>query len=998
MSDIFISYSRRDLDFVHQVVDALNEDPQMDIFIDWKMEPGDEGWLKEIHDNIELCGTLVFVMTKDSLCSLMCNLECAYARAQKRRFIVLAREDINFNNRELINTDIIGVLDSRESQLRGESAERRALEHYHQDVDAITDLARGNHRSFRHYNWIMCRDSDNFAAAVQQLIQAIKKDSPYIRAESWLKSRAKGWDEHERQDEALLRGSDLERAAKWLKDAAERGLQPDPLIMEYISRSQQRELREMNAKRQQERRNRNFAIGAAAVLCFLLALAVIFSIQSQVNLGLAEQRGTEAAGFAATAANNAATAIAAQMTAQYNEQQAISRQQAANALLLLDSDPALALARALAANAIAAPPIESQRALASVAYDSRLRFSLGGDDGAVQALAVSGDGLMIAAGTADARINRWNLGTGEQLPVISAGDQVVGIGFHPNGEVLVAATVDGRLTAWHLASRSRARVVSTELSLSYLAVSAGGLVLAGDADGTIVLWDGESDQPVGEPLVTGSPVVSVAFSPDGQSFITGGVDGVVTRWDVATRASTQQLQGHLDVVTAVAFDPSGDLIVSASVDNSLIVWDAVSGEHLQLLRGHGSAVLDAAFSPDSRLIASASDDGDVILWETNTGEAIQTFSGHADAVTRVAFAMGGARVISASNDATVQAWDLDSGAIARRFAGHQDMVLAAAISPDGQHVLTASCAAYNNALYCVRRDLIVWDMLTGAASPPSLSDGQWIRSIAYSPDGTRFATGSCARAQNEVCTRGELLVWDANSMELILPPLAGHRGDVYQVAFSPDGQRLLSAGSDGLVMLWNAATGERVYTFNAGKASGVEATSLSFSADGHAALAGYSDGTLVLWNVTDQRQIRAFGDTTDRVLAVALSPVEPLAASGSFNGEITLWNTERGAVEATFTDHSAGVTGIAFSPDGRYIVSGSADRALILWDVAARLPLRIYRGHRYGVTSVGFTPDGRGVISSGEEGSLIHWRIDSLAELRDWIAQNRYWVGYPSMP
>ena len=208
---------------------------------------------------------------------------------------------------------------------------------------------------------------------------------------------------------------------------------------------------------------------------------------------------------------------------------------------------------------------------------------------------------------------------------------------------------------WHLPEGAKARLGKGTIQEIQYSPDGTRLAVAGSIG--IWLYDTSTYQEVA--LLTGHTgwVLSVAFSPDGNTLASGSSDGTVRLWDARTGAHLQTLTGHTNRVESVAFSPDGNTLASGSYDGTVRLWDARTGAHLQTL-GHTDSVFSVAFSPDGNTIASGSRDETVRLWDARTGADLQTLIGHTDSVFSVAFSPDGSTLASGSLDDTVLLWDM----------------------------------------------------------------------------------------------------------------------------------------------------------------------------------------------------------------------------------------------------------------------------------------------------------------------------------------------------
>jgi hypothetical protein len=326
MSDVFISYSRQDTDFVRKLFNAL-EGTGRDAWVDWEGIPYSVDWWQEICRSIDAAETFVFVISPDSMTSMICNQEVQYARQNNKRLIPIMHREVN------------------------EHTMRQAW----QGQDWAT-VAEENWTDVKHLNWLFLRDGDNFDETFRNLITTVERDPEHVRDHTRLLVRAREWLQNGRNPSFLLRGDDLLDADRWLSGATNHEPYPLQLHTDYIFASRQAE----------RRRQRNVLIGVASAL----VLTVLLLILSFVLFQDANQQRALAEDREATIQFNYNQLQTADFLLQISSQETRSEALNAYSLATESEDPELAILLLIEANRLPNSSENARSRLAELISDS----------------------------------------------------------------------------------------------------------------------------------------------------------------------------------------------------------------------------------------------------------------------------------------------------------------------------------------------------------------------------------------------------------------------------------------------------------------------------------------------------------------------------------------------------------------------------------------------------------------------------------------------------
>jgi WD40 repeat protein len=458
-------------------------------------------------------------------------------------------------------------------------------------------------------------------------------------------------------------------------------------------------------------------------------------------------------------------------------------------------------------------------------------------------------------------------------------------------------------------------------------------------------------------------VVGIAFSPNGERFATSDTKGDIQIWEARTFTKLTSCQGHQHWTWAVAFSPDGQYLASASDDHRVKLWDVATGECLHTYIGHTLSVNAVTFSPDGQIIASSAQDNTIRLWRTFPGKSspeIQTLVGHNGRVWSIAFSPDGRTLVSGGEDLTVRLWNVATGECLNEWEAHTAWVRFVAFSPDGKTIATAS---YD-------RSIKIWEVKIpqipdffekpGICLQTLIGHQQPVSAIAFSPDGQQLVSSSFDKT---------IKLWDTTSGKCV-KTLLGHRNRIWTVAFHPNGNQIASGGDDNHTKIWDLER-ERCIKTIVGNANAI--LSVNLSPDGSYLASGNEDTTIRIWSIDREKIVQTLREHTNRVWSVNFSPDGRLLASGSADYTIKLWDWQVGNCLKTLRGHHSWVWRVIFSPDGRTLASTSYDQTVKIWDIDTGACLKTLQGHHSPVIYADFSPDGELLVSCDFSGIIKLW-------------------------
>ncbi len=618
----------------------------------------------------------------------------------------------------------------------------------------------------------------------------------------------------------------------------------------------------------------------------------------------------------------------------------------------------------------------------------------------VASMQVSPDKKWLALAEADGRISLINLATGQPAPpLVGHAGPVTGLSFSADSTRLASSGADKTLRLWNITAPQPLLVLSGSLApVECVALHPKTThVAAGTNDGRVALFKLDVAEPRALAGDNGIPATVAAISLDGKQLAIGGTAAdkpVVFLRDIASGNITKTLGGHEGPITALAFSADGARLVSGSADKTARVWNLADGAEVAKFIGHTQTVTGVAFNSNAQQAASGAADNSLKLWTVADGKELMNFAGHAGPITGVALAANNQSLISSSADQTIRLWNPGNGQQTGSI-GHGQPVTALAISPDGnriaatgtdQHVklyqpdgkvlftLSGHTAAAKSAAFSSDNTRLITGGADNAAMVWDVASGAFLESLP-TPAGLTCALPAAAN----------LVLIGAGDKSLVLRPVhferafAGNTKAITGLVFTPGGDGLLTASEDGSLRRFQTDNAQPRYAQNHGAAI----RDLALSPDGALVATAGDNNQVHVWNANDggngpKPVLEGF---TAAVRSVCFTPDGQYTVSGAANNLALVHNVKTGAVDQIFAQQAGAIEATATAGDnGRLCISSSADKTIFAWPLSAATQLA---GHTGPVTVLALVgPAGAQLASGSDDGSVRHWNLSNGTQVR----------------
>jgi len=290
-----------------------------------------------------------------------------------------------------------------------------------------------------------------------------------------------------------------------------------------------------------------------------------------------------------------------------------------------------------------------------------------------------------------------------------------------------------------------------------------------------------------ETGVTGS-ILGCAVSPDDSMAASCASDNKILLWDLESGACIGSLEGHSAEVTSCSF--GDEILASGDKSGTIILWKYREQKRASRIVVHGGAVNNVVISPNSNFLASCSEDGTgrVFAIQGGEGEFIQglqsrMLEGHGGAVNDIAFSSDSQAVVTCSNDGHCKIWDTVSGECLITLEGHGGKILKCGFKRDGRQIVTMTRMCVS--VWSISKRQVAWEIED--------KEGNGFQTLCMHPTSSMFLL---------VGMDGTICGYSMSTKSQVCQATSGHAGPVLQCQFSGSGNKAITGGIDGKVLIW----------------------------------------------------------------------------------------------------------------------------------------------------------------------------------------------------
>jgi WD40 repeat protein/predicted Ser/Thr protein kinase len=516
------------------------------------------------------------------------------------------------------------------------------------------------------------------------------------------------------------------------------------------------------------------------------------------------------------------------------------------------------------------------------------------------------------------------------------------------------------------------------------------------------------DTTVGAPEFTNNAINPVAMTVGGSWFATGGSDGQISLWHAGTNIPSSNLNLTRSV-TSVALDVKGETLAAADQGGAVQLFDLKASKPLLSLKAHSNAVEKLCFAPDGSVLVTAGSDATLRFWNLPTGKAIgepvqlntrvmemefspdskllmarpdenivwvyqaATARPHLEpiweggAIPNAHFTADSQQLCVSSRAFVVRTWDVRGGRNAMRSLPHGNVAVVA-LSPDGKTLASGG-----------EKSISVWNLADATQPQAQLPVNSSVSQLAFSPDGSRLVANH---------GNAELQAWSINDFRL----LSAHTvpGLVAWEFQGTSGNEVILTRTNGSIGRLDLDTNNPIAEISQ---VGTAIQLAEFNPDRTTLAVRPPVGLYSLYDVATGKKTAPLDFRIGLLRIADFSSDGRFGVSPSVEGVARVWDANTGKVLLSSMRHQGVVAHAVFSPNGKLVATAGRDNEARIWDTQTGRVTVPPLAHRASVHQVRFSADGKRLVTVARDATMRVWDVESGQPLTDVLPCQRFTSG-----
>jgi len=587
------------------------------------------------------------------------------------------------------------------------------------------------------------------------------------------------------------------------------------------------------------------------------------------------------------------------------------------------------------------------------------------------------------------RIKVLGIDSGDTLLIGGYEEEISTMKLSSDGKTLITGSQQGIVKIWDILTGECVKIINAhQKDIFFLHVSPSSkFILTYGAEGILSCWNLENSEPVWQNKISREFIKTIAISPDEKNFAIGSELKTIMTGTFSDGNLSNKIELENSWVEKVVYNQAGHLLASVrngqegkiikvndfmtvvrvgdgetlntlkisndgkyalvfTTDHRIKVWDLNSGDFISSFYSSDDWVFDDPFDPNSSLVACRGFDNSIKLYNILNGGCFAIFMMPEGYVKSSEFHPTENKVAVGGTDNKIRFWDLSSGEVSASFDSSYQWPKTTAFNNNGSLV----------AFTTTEKVIQIWKSETVEFQKEIVMFDDKIKQIVFNHSGEKLFI------------RGEhtISIYDLK-LERFIQSFEGNAKIVKTAIITPDGNNILSSGSDFALRLWSIETGLALKEF---KGLSSFAQEITVTPDFRYLISRSEMGQMVIWDYNSAKLLWQLNNPEKKVSSYGLSS-DHLMIVSSIKNEIYLWATLTGNSLGFVGKHNETVTSLIFHPNNKLIISGALDNTTKIWNMSDYSLIKTMKGG----SNLRISPTGR-YLMNGYGGEIRIWDLN----------------------